>query len=156
MEVYAAMVDNVDQNLARLLDILDALGDLENTVVVFTSDNGGTEEGGATGSRSYYKKFGGFTGMTGWNLDVDRDPDLIGGPQMLVHYPRGWGMASNTPFRLYKSSTHAGGVRVPLVVSWPRRHTGRGPGHVPAPVPVRHRPVPHDPRSGRARAPRGP
>ncbi|MCU1374081.1 MAG: putative arylsulfatase, partial [Actinomycetia bacterium] len=37
----------------------------------------------------------------------------------LVHYPRGWGMASNTPFRLYKASTHAGGVRVPFVVSWP-------------------------------------
>jgi arylsulfatase A-like enzyme len=119
MEVYAAMVDNVDQNLARLLDAIEAVGDLENTVVIFTSDNGGTEEGGATGSRSYYKKFGGFTGMTGWDLDVDRDPELIGGPQMLVHYPRGWGMASNTPFRLYKSSTHAGGVRVPLVVSWP-------------------------------------
>jgi arylsulfatase len=119
MEVYAAMVDNVDQNLARLLGTIEALGDLENTVVVFTSDNGATEEGGATGSRSYYKKFGGFTGMTGWNLDVDRDPELIGGPQMLVHYPRGWGMASNTPFRLYKSTTHAGGVRVPLIVSWP-------------------------------------
>lgn len=119
MEVYAAMVDNVDQNLARLLATIEALGDLENTVVLFTSDNGGTEEGGATGSRSYYKKFGGFTGMTGWDLDVDRDPELIGGPQMLVHYPRGWGMASNTPFRLYKSTTHAGGVRVPLVVSWP-------------------------------------
>ena len=119
MEVYAAMVDNVDQNLARLLDTIEALGDLDNTVVVFTSDNGGTEEGGATGSRSYYKKFGGFTGMTGWNLDVDRDPELIGGPQMLVHYPRGWGMASNTPFRLYKSTAHAGGVRVPMVVSWP-------------------------------------
>lgn len=119
MEVYAAMVDNVDQNLARLLETIEALGDLENTVVVFTSDNGATEEGGATGSRSYYKKFGGFTAMTGWNLDVDRDPELIGGPQALVHYPRGWGMASNTPFRLYKTSTHAGGVRVPLVVSWP-------------------------------------
>lgn len=119
MEVYAAMVDNVDQNLGRLLDTVEALGDLDNTVVVFTSDNGATEEGGATGSRSYYKKFGGFTGMTGWNLDVERDPELIGGPQALVHYPRGWGMASNTPFRLYKTSTHAGGVRVPLVVSWP-------------------------------------
>jgi len=119
MEVYAAMVDNVDQNLARLLATIEALGDLEDTVVVFTSDNGATEEGGATGSRSYYKKFGGFTGMTGWDLDVDRDPELIGGPQMLVHYPRGWGMASNTPFRLYKTSTHAGGVRVPFVVSWP-------------------------------------
>lgn len=119
MEVYAAMVDNVDQNLARLLDAIEALGDLDDTVVVFTSDNGATSEGGATGSRSYYKRFGGFTGMTGWNLDVDRDPELIGGPQALVHYPRGWGMASNSPFRLYKTTTHAGGVRVPLLVSWP-------------------------------------
>jgi arylsulfatase len=120
MEVYAAMVANVDQNLARLLDTIEALGDLDNTVVVFTSDNGATEEGGPTGSRSYYKQFGGFRGLTGWDGDVPRDIALIGGPRTLVHYPRGWGMASNTPFRLYKSSTHAGGVRVPMIVSWPR------------------------------------
>lgn len=119
MEVYAAMVDNVDQNLARLMETIEQLGDAENTVVIFTSDNGGTEEGGATGSRSYFKQFGGLGGMTGWDLDVPRDPELIGGPQTLVHYPRGWGMASNTPFRLYKRSTHAGGVRVPMIVSWP-------------------------------------
>ena len=119
MEVYAAMIDNVDQNLGRLLATIEALGDIDNTLVVFTSDNGATEEGGATGSRSYYKRFGGLGAMTGWDLDVDRDPALIGGPRMLVHYPRGWGMASNTPFRLYKSSTHAGGVRVPMIVHWP-------------------------------------
>ena len=119
MEVYAAMVDNVDQNLARLLDTIERLGDADNTVVIFTSDNGGTEEGGPTGSRSYFKRFGGAGAMTGWDLDTPRDPELIGGPQTLVHYPRGWGMASNTPFRLYKTSTHAGGVRVPMIVSWP-------------------------------------
>lgn len=119
MEVYAAMVDNVDQNLARLLDAIETLGDLDDTVVVFTSDNGATEEGGPTGSRSYYKQFGGVGAMTGWNRDVPREPELIGGPRALVHYPRGWGMASNTPFRLYKSSAHAGGVRVPMIVSWP-------------------------------------
>jgi arylsulfatase len=120
MEVYSAMIDSVDQNLGRLLATIEALGDADNTVVIFTSDNGATEEGGARGSRSYYKQFGGFGAMTGWNLDVPRDPDLIGGPRALVHYPRGWGMASNTPFRLYKSSTHAGGVRVPMIVAWPR------------------------------------
>ncbi len=117
-EVYAAMVDNVDQNLARLLATIELLGDLDNTVVLFTSDNGGTEEGGERGSRSYFKQFGGPS-AAGWELDVPRDPDLIGGPQTLVHYPKGWGMASNTPFRLYKAGTHAGGVRVPFVVSWP-------------------------------------
>ncbi|MFE5718303.1 sulfatase-like hydrolase/transferase [Streptomyces erythrochromogenes] len=50
---------------------------------------------------------------------MGRDTDLIGGPRSLVHHPRGWGLASNTPFRLYKGQTHAGGVRVPFVISWP-------------------------------------
>lgn len=118
-EVYAAMVDNVDQNLARLLGAIELLGDLDNTVVIFTSDNGGTEEGGERGTRSYFKQFGGGGQPPDRELDVRRDPELIGGPRTLVHYPRGWGMASNTPFRLYKASTHAGGVRVPFVVSWP-------------------------------------
>jgi arylsulfatase len=129
MEVYAAMVDNVDQNLGRLLDVLERTGDLDNTVVVFTSDNGGTEEGGERGSRSYFKQFGGLGTPQHWQLDVPRDPSLIGGPRALVHYPRGWGMASNTPFRLYKTHTHAGGVRVPFVVSWPAWLHARGIRH---------------------------
>jgi arylsulfatase len=55
---------------------------------------------------------------------IDRDLaalDVIGGPTSMPHYPRGWGMASNTPFRLYKGNTHAGGHRVPMVISWPAR-----------------------------------
>ncbi|MDI2127460.1 arylsulfatase [Yinghuangia seranimata] len=120
MEVYAAMVDNIDQNLGRLTAVLDELGELDNTIIVFTSDNGGTGEGGAEGTRAYFKRFVHHPGLPEeWNGDVDRDLDLIGGPRSLVHYPRGWGMASNTPFRLYKGQTYAGGVRVPFVLSWP-------------------------------------
>ncbi|KDN81071.1 arylsulfatase [Kitasatospora cheerisanensis] len=120
MEVYAAMVDNVDQNLGRLTEVLDQLGELDNTIVVFTSDNGGTGEGGAEGTRSYFSRFVHHPNLPAdWNPDVQREIDLIGGPQSLVHYPRGWGMASNTPFRLYKGQTYAGGVRVPFVLSWP-------------------------------------
>jgi hypothetical protein len=55
---------------------------------------------------------------------IDRDlvaVDAIGGPTSMPHYPRGWAMASNTPFRLYKGNTHAGGHRVPMVMSWPAR-----------------------------------
>ena len=55
---------------------------------------------------------------------VERDLarlDDIGGPRTMTHYPRGWAMASNTPFRLYKRNTHAGGHQVPCVWSWPRR-----------------------------------
>ncbi len=120
MEVYAAMVDNIDQNLGRLLGTLEALGDLDNTIVVFTSDNGGTGEGGPEGTRSYFSRFVRHPRLPDdWTPDVARDPGLIGGPRSLVHYPRGWGMASNTPFRLYKGHTHAGGVRVPFLLSWP-------------------------------------
>lgn len=121
MEVYAALVDNIDQNLGRLTATLEALGELDNTIIVFTSDNGGTGEGGAEGTRSYFSRFVHHPALPGdWTPDVDRDPELIGGPRSLVHYPRGWGMASNTPFRLYKGHTYAGGVRVPFVLSWPR------------------------------------
>ncbi|MBV8083275.1 MAG: arylsulfatase [Chloroflexi bacterium] len=129
-EVYAAMVDNVDQNFGRLLATVEAYGELDNTIVVFTSDNGGTAEGGATGTRSYFAMFTaalfprGFP--DGWNPDVNRDPDLIGGPRTAIHYPRGWGMASNTPFRLYKGHTFAGGVRVPFIISWPAGLKERG------------------------------
>ena len=121
MEVYAASIESVDENLGRLLDAVDELGELENTIVIFMSDNGGTAEGGEHGTRSYFKQFiHGLRLPTDWQSDVARDIDLIGGPRAMVHYPRGWGMASNTPFRLYKGFTHAGGVRVPFVFSWPK------------------------------------
>jgi arylsulfatase A-like enzyme len=118
-EVYAAMVDNVDQNLARLLATLEAFGELDNTILVITSDNGGTAEGGAVGTRSYFSQFQQIVRRNDWPRDVPRDPELIGGPRAAIHYPRGWGMLSNTPFRLYKGNTFAGGVRVPFILSWP-------------------------------------
>jgi arylsulfatase A-like enzyme len=119
-EVYAAVVDNVDQNLGRLLGTLDALGELDNTIVIFTSDNGGTGEGGLRGTRSYFAQLAHMPGLPrDWRRDIDRDPNLIGSPRAMTHYPRGWGMASNTPFRMYKAHTLAGGVRVPFVLSWP-------------------------------------
>ncbi|GIH80096.1 hypothetical protein Plo01_65250 [Planobispora longispora] len=149
-EVYAAMVDNVDQNLGRLLSVIERYGELDDTIVIFTSDNGGTGEGGVRGTRSYFKQFGRRANLPGdWTLDVPRDPELIGGPQTMVHYPRGWGMASNTPFRLYKGTTHAGGVRVPFVLSWPRGLAGArgdGPAHA---LPVRHRRAAHPAGAGR-------
>ncbi|MBV9326192.1 MAG: arylsulfatase [Chloroflexi bacterium] len=128
-EVYAAMVDNVDQNLARLLATVEALGELDNTLVMVMSDNGGTAEGGRVGTRSYFSQFQALVTGDKWVRDVPRDPELIGGPRAAIHYPRGWGMASNTPFRLYKSNTFAGGVRVPMIVSWPEGLSERGVRH---------------------------
>ena len=120
MEIYAAMVDSVDQSVGRVLDTIEALGELDDTIVIFTSDNGGTMEGGPEGTRSYFSRFVHIPGVPpDWEADVARDPELMGGPRTMIHYPRGWGMASNTPFRFYKGQTFAGGVRVPFLVRWP-------------------------------------
>ncbi len=120
MEVYAAAVDEVDQSLGRIVTRLKELGEYENTIIVLTSDNGGTAEGGPHGTRSYFAQFGVEHGLPeGWIADVPRPLDLIGGPRVFGHYPAGWARVSNTPFRSFKSSTYEGGVHAPLLISWP-------------------------------------
>ncbi|GAA3046400.1 arylsulfatase [Actinokineospora globicatena] len=120
MEVYAASLDNVDQSVGRIVETLRKHGELDNTIIVFTSDNGATAEGGPAGTRSYFSQFVHVPGVPStWERDVERELDLLGGPQTTIHYPRGWAQASNTPFRLYKFDTYAGGVRTPFIVHWP-------------------------------------
>ncbi len=116
MEVYAAMVDNLDQNLGKLTASLEELGELDNTIIMFLSDNGASREGEAVGTTAYYVHL-----LQGDDVEADLERiNLIGGPQTTPHYPRGWAMLGNTPFRLYKINTHAGGHTVPFIVSWPK------------------------------------
>ena len=123
MAVYAAMVDEIDQSVGRLRVALEEMGEWDNTLLVFLSDNGASREGESTGTTNYF-------GHLGFGDPRDRVPkdlarlEQIGGPQTMTHYPRGWAMASNTPFRLYKKNTHAGGHQVPCVWSWPKGLTG--------------------------------
>lgn len=120
MEAYAAAVDEIDQSIGRLLARLDELGEREDTIIIVTSDNGGTAEGGPSGTRSYFAQFGIDTPLPeGWIADAPRDPSLIGGPRMFSQYPSGWARVSNTPFRAFKSTPYEGGVHAPLVLSWP-------------------------------------
>ncbi|MCU1358173.1 MAG: arylsulfatase family protein, partial [Acidimicrobiales bacterium] len=124
MEVYAAMVDSVDQSVGRLGAALDELGVAEDTIVLFLSDNGASREGEAGGTTSYFRSLVSKNVKDIEDFEFDRSRiDLAGGPRALVHYPRGWAMASNTPFRLYKINTHAGGHSVPFILHWPN---GRG------------------------------
>jgi len=122
MEVYAGMVDAVDQNVGRLLAGLADLGELENTIVVFTSDNGASREGEEAGTSGYYVHLLGEPDVAADLPRIDR----LGTAETMPHYPRGWAMASNTPFRLYKINTHAGGHTVPFILSWPEGVAGRG------------------------------
>ena len=121
MEIYAAMVQTVDDSVGRIRAALEELGEWDNTILLFTSDNGASKEGEATGTSAYFKALLDWaTKAEHHHVDTDLSRlDLLGGPRSLSHYPRGWAMASNTPFRLYKTTTHTGGHTVPLILSWP-------------------------------------
>ena len=130
MEVYAGMVHNIDHNFGRLRRHLEAIGEWDNTIVVFTSDNGGSREGQYTGTSAYFRTLLSMLWDTELEV-VDTDYariDLLGGPRTLAHYPMGWAMVSCTPFRLYKINTHRGGHSVPFIVNWPARLRASGQG----------------------------
>ncbi len=122
MAVYAAMITAIDDNVGRLRAALEDLGVWDDTLLLVTSDNGASREGETSGTTSYYGHLGG-------DVEIAKDHarlDLIGGPQTMPHYPQAWAMACNTPYRLYKTSTYAGGHQVPAIVSWPSRITDGG------------------------------
>lgn len=129
MEVYAAMVDNVDQNVGHLRAALEEMGEWDNTLFIFTSDNGASREGETDGTSAYMRTLH-FERM-GMDQPLSEDlerMDQIGGPTTYPHYPRGWAWVGNTPFRLYKINAHRGGHSVPFIVSWP--DGGVGPGEI--------------------------
>ena len=126
MECYAAMMTSIDDSLGAIRDELAAIGQLENTIIIVTSDNGASREGRNSGSMAYYRDGGRVAGQTTDITEALERFDEIGGPTNWPHYPRGWAMACNTPFRLYKISTFRGGHSAPMVFSWPRRLSDAG------------------------------
>ena len=126
MEVYAAMVSSIDQSVGRLRDHLIETGQWDNTVFLFLSDNGASQEGGPAGS-PYYLSAPTIAGLP--QTDEHKrllSPefahsviDLIGSRHAKPAYNWGWARLSNTPFRLFKRQTHAGGHSVPAILSWP-------------------------------------
>ncbi|MHB1855252.1 MAG: sulfatase-like hydrolase/transferase, partial [Acidimicrobiales bacterium] len=120
MELYASVVEAIDSNLRRLVDFLDAAGALSNTLILVTSDNGANAVGGPYGNPNQ------FAARYGLSLRHDDprvvamvDEDRMGDAETAPAYPTGWAETSNTPFRMFKRTTMNGGIRVPLVASWP-------------------------------------
>jgi arylsulfatase A-like enzyme len=99
MAVYAAMIERIDLAMGALVDGLERRGVLDNTAIIFLSDNGGNAEGGPEG--------------------VTRGDGPIGGPQSYVLLGMDWATLANTPFRRHKHFTHEGGISTPLIVHWP-------------------------------------
>jgi arylsulfatase len=119
MEAYAAMLDNADQNVGRLVAFLAELGELENTIVLFSSDNGGTDAGGEHGMVNNNRR---YSGLPTQPLAHERIMlGELGGPRSVPLYPTAWGEVSNTPFPSFKTYTGGGGRRVSFIASWPAR-----------------------------------
>ena len=131
MEVYAGYSENADWNVGRLLDSIDEMGDLDNTLVIYIwGDNGASMEGTITGS------FNEMTFLNGVPLSPEQQIELIeryggidalGGPDTAPHYASAWAWAGNTPFKWGKQTgSHLGGTRDAMVVSWPERIAAHG------------------------------
>ena len=127
MAVYAAMVTCLDRNVGRVVADLKAHGDLDDTLILFLSDNGACAE---------WDPFG-FDGASGPRNVLHTGEQLagMGGPTTYHSYGSGWANAGNTPFRLYKHDCHEGGIRTPFIAHWPKGFAARGeyrdqPGHL--------------------------
>jgi arylsulfatase A-like enzyme len=115
-EAYVAFVEHTDQALGRLFNYLDRVEKTEDTLIMVLSDNGAAMEGGRLGTVNRIQFFNNLSPDAN---EMSRTLDLIGGPLGDSHYATGWAQASNTPLRWYKYHTHGGGIKDPLIISWP-------------------------------------
>jgi arylsulfatase A-like enzyme len=134
MEVYAAMIDNMDQGIGRVVAEFKRQGTLDNTLIFYLQDNGACAEGfGRYKSKRPYKTDYKPLGKDGFQTKIwppmqTRDgrpvrngPDVMGGPaDSFTGVSRGWANVSNTPFREYKHFAHEGGISTPLIAHWPK------------------------------------
>lgn len=152
MEVYAAMVDSMDQGIGRIVAELKRQGQFENTLILFLQDNGGcAEKEGRVGAFQPRPEKPTLSSMSPDDLQHGSKPQqtrdgfpvrqgygVMPGPaDTYIAYGQGWANVSNTPFREYKHWVHEGGISTPLIVHWPAgialergNQFVRSPGHV--------------------------
>ena len=141
MEVYAAQIDRMDQGIGRIVAALRETGQLDNTLIIFLSDNGACAEDIPENvtvdelvnklmiARSHTR--------SGEPVRFGNDRTLMPGPENTYQsYGTAWANLSNTPFRLYKHYIHEGGISTPLIFHWPQGIAERGairhsPGYLP-------------------------
>lgn len=120
MEAFAGMLTHTDAQIGRLIDYLEESEQLDNTIIVFLSDNGASAEGGIDGR---------FNAMRGQDVTVRSENEVdyaydhldeIGTELAFNHYPTGWANCGNTPFQWYKIWAHEGGIKDPLIIRYPK------------------------------------
>jgi arylsulfatase A-like enzyme len=123
MEVFAAQMEWVDLQIGRVVAELARIGELENTLIFVTADNGASGEGGLAGTFNETYVLNGLQTPLEANLRHQED---WGRANTYPHYHAGWAMAGNTPFRYFKQSEHRGGQHDHLVVHWPKGIRAKG------------------------------
>ena len=119
MEIYAAMIDYMDESIGRLLSYLRSKGEYDNTMIVFMSDNGPSKT-----SITDYLALGGESGDFFSNFDNSLENK--GSPGSSTDIGAGWAYASATPLRLSKGYVAQGGIQVPAVVKLPGNMSSAG------------------------------
>jgi arylsulfatase len=125
MEIYAGYLEQTDYNVGRVLDAIDKLGQLNNTLVIYiVGDNGASTEGGIGGSAN---ELAWVNGLPENVESVLKKMDDLGTWKTYNHYPVGWAHAMDTPFQWAKQiASHFGGTRNGMVISWPARIKDQG------------------------------
>ncbi len=142
MEVYAAMIDVMDQGIGRIIAALEEKGELENTLIFYMQDNGGcaepqgsdSPEKPMTAEQKILKPYSADSIFVGKRPEYARDGRFIrsgkgvmpGDADTWTAYGEEWANVSNTPFRLYKHWVHEGGIATPLLVHWPAGISAKG------------------------------
>lgn len=123
MEVYAAQIDRMDRGIGKLVQSLEETGQLDNTLLLFLSDNGGCAEVLEPKMESLFVdtlKIANTRTRAGEKVKFGNVPSVMPGPENTYQsYGVAWANLSNTPFRLYKHWVHEGGIATPLIVHWP-------------------------------------
>jgi arylsulfatase len=122
-EVWAGFISHADYQIGRIIDYLEEIGQLDDTIIVVTSDNGTSGEGGPDGSVNENKFFNSWPDSLEENMKY---LDVLGGPETYNHFPTGWAMAFNTPYKMFKRYTYNGGIADPCIISWPKGIQAQG------------------------------
>ena len=123
MEVFAGMMTQTDEQIGRIIAALERTGQLDNTLIIVTSDNGSSAEGGLAGTHNEMIMANGMQTTLEQNM---KHYDDWGGPNTYGHFHAGWAMAGNTPFKYFKQTVHNGGIADPLIVHWPKGIKAKG------------------------------
>ena len=125
MEVFAGFCEHTDHEVGRLVEALEEIGELDNTLFFYiVGDNGTSAEGGLEGM---YNEMMYFNGIVEKVEDMIQLIDKWGGPTTFPHFAAGWAVAGDTPFKWTKQvATHFGGTRNGMVVHWPKGIKAKG------------------------------